>query len=243
MKTDILIVNLNCLKHTEKLTRMVHNQTEKNYNLTIIDQNSTEKGTDLFLENCRKSNINAIKNKQNVPLNKLWNDFRQKSNCDILSFLNNDILIPKNFLQDNVRIFSQNNNVGIVIHATNNLNYNINLENTIFVTLTEKVRQGWDFSIRRECFTQIPNSLDFYCGDDFLFENVYRCDKNVAVCLSSPIIHLLSQTRKNNKIIINRNPVKDIINYKLLGYKHYLDIPKYSKLEPPRNLYEWCDVA
>ncbi len=222
---------------------MVNNQIEKNYNLTIVDQNSKENGTNIFLENCRKSNINIIKNKENVPLNKIWNEFRAKSNCDILSFLNNDILIPKNFLQDNTRIFSQNDDIGIVVHVTNNLDYNVNLEKTVFETLTKRIRQGWDFSIRKECFVQIPNSLDFYCGDDFLFENVYDHNKKVAICLSSPIIHLLSQTRKNNKIITNRNPIKDIINYKLLGYKHYLNIPRYSKLEPPRSFYDWCDVA
>jgi hypothetical protein len=222
---------------------MVQGQTEKNYNLTIVDQNSSEKGTDLFLENCKNENIAVVKNNSNVPLNRLWNNFRKQSSCDILTFLNNDILIPTNFLSDNKNVFASDDDIGIVIHVTNNPDYNLDLEKTRSIVLSEKVRQGWDFSIMRKYFVEIPSSLDFYCGDDFLFENIYKQNKTVAICLSSPIIHLLSQTRKNNKIILNRNPIKDVLNYKLLGYKHYLDIPKYSKLEPPRNLYAWCHVA
>ena len=57
----------------------------------------------------------------------------------------------------------------------------------------------------------------------------------VAMATSSPVIHLLSQTRKSplNKVIPNRNPMKDVANYKALGYNHYLNIlHKYSKIEP-----------
>jgi hypothetical protein len=55
------------------------------------------------------------------------------------------------------------------------------------------------------------------------------------MALSSPIIHLLGQTRQSplNPVIINRNPVKDITSYKELGYKHYLNVlDKYTKIEP-----------
>ena len=240
MKTDVLIVNLNCLDHTKKLVKMVEQQTDKNYKLTIIDQNSSEKGTMEFLNECSNKNISIIKNNKNIPLNRLWNEFRINSSCEILSLLNNDILIPKNFISDNIKIFETHENVGVVIHVTNNLNFQLNLEKTDYIILKEKVRQGWDFSIRKKDFVKIPDLLDFYCGDDFLFENIYNNGKEVALCLSSPIIHLLSQTRKNNKIIINRNPIKDILNYKLLGYKHYLDIPSLCNIDPPRNLYVWC---
>ena len=150
--------------------------------------------------------------------------------------MNNDIRIPSNFIYDTVNIFQINPEVDCVIHPTNHPEHATATINALqYSLLTERTRQGWDFSVRNSSWVEIPKELEFYCGDDFIFENIYLRGNLVAMALGSPIIHLLSQTRKSplNKVIPNRNPVKDVETYKKLGFKHYLNIlDKYSKIEP-----------
>jgi len=229
-----LIVNLNCLQHTKNLIQNLENQNLEDFEIFVADQNSTEEGTEEFLENIQQKHI-VIRHGYNKPLNHIWNWFIKVARHDYCAFLNNDIIIPKNFLKDTVEIFEKEPDVSCVIHPTNHPSWNTAKSTLEYTILDEKIRQGWDFSFRKKDWVHIPDVLEFYCGDDFIFENLYRKNKKVAMALSSPIIHLLSQTRKSslNKVIPNRNPTKDIENYKKLGFDHYLDIPhKYSKIEP-----------
>lgn len=232
-----LIVNLNCLNHVKNLINDLKKQTFKDFEIIMVDQNSIESGTKEYLESLKNNNnIKIIYNDYNKPLNKIWNEVIKASETDYVAFLNNDIRIPSNFLHDTVDIFNKERDVSIVIHPTNHPSYRkAKKSSTEYVILNECSRQGWDFSFRKRDWVDIPDCLDFYCGDDFIFENVYMRNKKVAMAISSPIIHLLSQTRKNvlNKVIPNRNPNRDVENYKKLGYKHYLNLDdKFSKLEP-----------
>lgn len=230
-----LIVNLNCLYHTTNLIKDLERQKLKNFDLVVVDQNSTEIGTDIFLNSLEFSGYTVIKHNYNKPLNKIWNEFVHDSKNPYCAFLNNDIRIPYNFLYDVCSIFDKELDVSCVIHPTNHGGWRTATNTLSYDVLDERTRQGWDFSFRKSEWVNIPECLDFYCGDDFIFENIYKNNKKVAVATSSPIIHLLSQTRKSplNKVIPNRNPNKDVLEYKQLGYKHYLNmLDKYSKLEP-----------
>jgi glycosyltransferase involved in cell wall biosynthesis len=232
-----LIVNYNCLKYTKALIDDLLKQSYTDYDVLLIDQNSVEDGTDQFLNSyINHDNFTVIKNNFNRPLNHIWNDFVRDAKGEYCAFLNNDITIPPNFLSDNFEIFSKESDVSCVIHPTNHPQWNIYTPNKLsYKVLDKRTRQGWDFTFRKSDWITIPEVLDFYCGDDFIFENVYLRNKRVAVALSSPIIHWLSQTRKSplNKVIPNRNPIKDVENYKKLGFKHYLDLlPEYSKIDP-----------
>lgn len=229
-----LIVNYNCLIHTKNLISDLESQIFDKFELILVDQNSHETGTTEFLDAIETKYI-VVRNSFNKPLNHIWNWFITIAKYDLCSFLNNDIRIPKNFLSDTIEIFNKESDVACVIHPTNHPNWQIARKKLNYEILNERVRQGWDFSYRRNFWTPIPEILDFYCGDDFIFENIYLNNKKVAIALSSPIIHLLSQTRKSplNVVIPNRNPIKDVQNYINLGFKHDLNlIDKYSKITP-----------
>jgi glycosyltransferase involved in cell wall biosynthesis len=232
-----LIVNYNCLQHTKNLVNDLKNQNIDSFELFIVDQNSIEEGTDTFLD-AMKNNYTVIKNLYNRPLNHIWNDFVSTAAYPYCAFLNNDIRIPRNFLKDTVEIFEMEPDVSCVIHPTNHPDWDTAKSELSYDILEEKIRQGWDFSFRKSTWVDVPSVLDFYCGDDFIFENLYLQNNKVAVAKSSPIIHLVSQTRKSalNGIIPNRKPMQDIKNYKALGFNHYLEIPhKYSKIDPEIN--------
>lgn len=228
---DVLIVNLNCLNYTKNVISDLKRQVYTDFNLTIMDQNSVESGTKEYLNSLNKtieSDFNIIHNTYNVPLNAIWNSFVEKSKAPIICLLNNDIRIPSNFLYDIVRIFKENPGVGAVMHPTNHPNYCTMLPELKFEILPHgKYRQGWDICIRKEVWTPIPECLKLYCGDDYIFEHMYRMGYSAAIAVSSPMIHYLGRTRKStfNKILPERNPTQDIANYRDMGYTHYMVPP------------------
>lgn len=232
-----LIVNFNCLEYTKALLFDIQEQTYKDFELVVVDQNSIEQGTSDFLNKCKDLlNVTVIKNDHNKPLNHIWNDFVADAKGDYCAFLNNDITIPPNFLSDTVEIMDKHFEISCVIHPTNHPNWSVYTSNKLsYVILDKQTRQGWDFTFRKNDWVHIPDILEFYCGDDFVFENIYIRGKKVAMATSSPIIHWLSQTRLSplNKVIPNRKPMVDVENYKKLGFPHHLDlIPEYSNINP-----------
>lgn len=227
---DVIVVNLNCLEHTKNLISDLARQSYTRFNLTILDQNSIETGTVEWLEEMLQSELkpNVIRHNTNVPLNLLWNLYVTTSEADAVCLLNNDIRIPANFLQDVSNILEVEPNVGAVMHPTNHPDYAVAMPVTEYDILDRgEYRQGWDICIRPSAWTMIPDSLTFYCGDDFVFQNMYDKGFDAAMVVSSPIIHYLGQTRKSklNGVIPGRDPDKDITNYKAMGYTHHMGTP------------------
>ena len=227
---DILVLNLNCLDHTKNIIKDLYNQTYKKFDLTLIDQGSIESGTKEYLEELRElySNIKIIENNKNAFVNRTWNNFVEKSEKEFFCILNNDIRIPKTFLKSAIDIFSKERGVGAILHPTNHPDYDQAYNKLFYKILPKgKYRQGWDICMRKKAWTPIPEMLKIYCGDDFVFENMYAKGYDCAIDFSSPIIHFVGQTRKSryNLHMPERNPKKDIENYRALGYKHHMIPP------------------
>lgn len=230
---DVLVVNLNCLWHTKNLVVDLYRQTGAEFRLTIVDQGSKEQGTKEYLDLLEASDITVVRNGKNIPLNWIWNQFVRQSDCKTICLLNNDIRIPSNFLSDINKILARDPKIGAVMHATNHPKYARTLPQPEYVTFDHGFRQGWDICVRKECWKEIPKELKLYCGDDFLFENIYRMGYKVALATSSPIVHHLNQTRKNNRNISNRRPLHDDKRYVALGYELRLVFPEdYTCVRP-----------
>ena len=91
--------------------------------------------------------------------------------------------------------------------------------------------QGWDFSIRRDVFTLIPEQLKTYCGDDFLFHNLYKKGFDLAYITSSPMIHFEGQSKR----FMKTSGIEDIYIYRSLGFPHNLNInDDFSKIKPSK---------
>lgn len=234
MKLGVIIINRNHIKYTLDLIAQLSVQNCQDFELTIVDNGSTEPGTRESLDRLSFSFLKKIEyTGQNRPLNHLWNDFALKNNYELCCFLNNDLIIPKNFIKDTLEVFEREPRVGCVAHSTNHPNYQFctQLEYRIFHS---KYRQGWDFTMRRSAYSQIPKNLHFFCGDDYLYDMLYRKGWNFAIITSSPIIHLQGITPRIPGIS-NR----DISEYKKMGFSHgKLDIcfdlcnfkPTFSKI-------------
>ncbi len=192
----ILVVNINNLAYTKGLINCLLIQTRP-YCLTIVDQNSIEEGTKYYLSftYLKYLHMKVIFNKKNIPLSRLWNQHYLNSESDLICFLNNDVIIPSNFVKDTVDIFNKEPSVGCVIHATNHPLYQ-ETSNLKYEILTSPVTQGWDFTIRKSAYHLIPEEIKFFGGDDFLFNKLYEDGWKVAIALSSPIIHFKAKSRR-----------------------------------------------
>lgn len=238
-KIAISIVNYNCLEHTKNLINDLDRQSYSNYVVYFYDQGSREPGTKDFLTQLSyRKNYRIFQNGKNKPLNHIWNDFANdaKAEFDILTFLNNDIRVPFNYLEDTVNIL-KDRRIGIAIHATNNKDFKMASTPTRYIFDTTHIKQGWEFSLHASEWKDIPEILKFYCGDDFIFHQMHKSKRYIGIAKSSPVIHKLSQTREamGSDFIddIKKQALLDIDNYKKLGFPHsWNNISKFSKLSP-----------
>ena len=232
MKLRVLVINLNNQDYTKNCINLLLNQKFNDFKITLFDQNSNEIGTEEMLNYFTDKGVDVIKNKTNDPVNSVWNWFYKNHSDNILCFLNNDVLIYDNFISDIIHVFENELNVGITVHSTNHSDYTTKKETTEYkIVEPKKYMQGWDFSIRRELFTTIPEELKTYCGDDFLFHKLYEKGFDVAYITSSPMIHFEGQS----KPFMIHGGVVDIYTYLKMGLPHYLKInTEFSNIKPTK---------
>jgi len=192
MDISVLVVNLNNLEFTKDCVNDLMSQ-DCDFNLTIIDQNSSEEGTKEYFESLPE-NIEFIKNERNVPLNHLWNWFVIKSDTPYICLLNNDVRIAPNFLSSAIQVFQTEPTVGFVNHVSNNKDYQEWSNELEYKLIETPYRQGWDPIFRKECYNQIPNELSFFYGDDYVYSKLYSSDMKGAYILNSPMIHFERST-------------------------------------------------
>lgn len=65
--------------------------------------------------------------------------------------------------------------------------------------LPDNYVQGFDFTMRKEVYTEIPEDLKFFGGDDWLFTKMYEKGYHTACAVSSPVIHYNASSRKYYK--------------------------------------------
>lgn len=222
MKLSVLVVNINNLQYTRNCIFDLESQDYQDFELIVVDQGSTENGTEEYLNFLELKGVKIIRNGFNKPLNWIWNEFYRNSNSDYLCCLNNDVKLSPNFVSDTIKILDKESEVGIVIHTTNSSKYNKILNTLEYVYLDWRIKQGWDFTIRKSAYVEIPEILKFYWGDDWIFHNAYERGFNVAICLSSPIVHYGEKSSGYSPV----NFIQEQDNFHSLGLKRYL--PHYN---------------
>jgi len=218
---NILVVNLNNIAYTNDCINDLLNQNYSSFKITLVDQNSSELGTKEYLDMLvsKFKQIDVVRNEVNTPLNHVWNWFYEKYDDEILCFLNNDVRISNNFVKDTIELFQKENNVGIAVHSTNHPNFSEEIPELRYEVMLNNIHmQGWDYAIRRDLFKPIPHALRTYCGDDFIFQNVYDSGYKMAYILSSPIIHYEGKSKE----YLKENGMLDIHKFVDMGFKHHL---------------------
>ena len=203
-KITVLLVNLNNILHTKQCLDDLISQ-DILFNLTLVDQNSSEPGTKELFDSFFTRHINGDFNGKvnfleiqntgyNKPLNHIWNNFVNNTSTEFLCLLNNDVRISPNFLSSALSILEKEPTVGIVNHTTNDSRYSNWDDQLDYQIMDSPYRQGWDPIFRKSCYNQIPEELNFFYGDDYIYSKLYSSGYKGAYVLNSPIIHFERST-------------------------------------------------
>lgn len=191
-KITVLVVNHNQPEMTNKVIDDLLNQSFIP-EIVVLNNGCTPDGR---IKHRETDNPTVFTNKKNVNLNTVWNSFELFTKNEYLCFLNNDVRIPRNFIKDTIEVLDKEQNVGIAIHATNNMNYIKPTDLDYTVLQNQPACQGWDFTIRKSIYPTISKNLRIFGGDDYVFAKVVKDGWKIAFITSSPILHLKEQTRK-----------------------------------------------
>ena len=233
MNISVLVVNLNNLQFTKDCVSDLMSQ-DCEFNLTIIDQNSSEEGTKEYFSTL-PSNIEFIQNESNTPLNHLWNWFVIKSNTPYICLLNNDVRIASNFLSSAIQVFEKEQNVGFINHVSNNKDYQEWSNELKYKVIELPYRQGWDLIFRKECYNQIPNELSFFYGDDYIYSKLYSSGMKGAYILNSPMIHFERSTTVEKGGQRDASPDGLFFSQLDLEFKNMSFVEELSRWKPEFN--------
>ena len=239
-RISVLIVNLNNLEFTKECVLDLLNQ-DIIFNLRIVDQNSSEGGTKEYLDNLFKNHLageffgtlnylEIINTGFNKPLNLLWNEFVDSLQTPFGCILNNDVRISPNFLSSSLQVLKCEERVGFVSHVTNNREYQTWSEKLNYLIMESPYRQGWDFTFRKEDYHRIPDQLQFFYGDDYIFSKLYSKGKKGAYLFNSPMLHFERSTTIEKGGIRDCSPDGE--------YFHSLDL-EHKNLSFNETLSKW----
>ena len=229
-KVSVLVVNLNNLEYTKNCITDLKNQ-DCDFDLTIVDQNSSEEGTKEYFSTL-SSDIEFIQNSSNVNLNQIWNNFVSKSNTPYICLLNNDVRIAPNFLSSAIEVLEKEPNVGFVNHVSNNSDYQEWSNELNYKIIETPYRQGWDPIFRKECYNQIPDQLSFFYGDDYIYSKLYSSKMKGAYVLNSPMIHFERGTTVEKGGLRDASPDGSFFSQLDLEFKNMSFVEDLSKWKP-----------
>ena len=111
MKTAIVIINYNGLNLIKKFMPSIITNSS-NYNIYVIDNNSTDDSVNYIKNNF--SNINIINNSSNLGYAGGYNEGIKKIDEDLLIFLNNDAtFLDEKSLSNLVKVFKENSEIKV----------------------------------------------------------------------------------------------------------------------------------
>lgn len=245
-KTGVVVINLNTLEYTRKCIEDLLKQNVS-FDLTLVDQASQEAGIREFFESVRSSWNNRGKltikyNTINEPLNEVWNKFAKESDNEYLCYLNSDVRIPANFIKDSESVFATEPNASITVHSSNHPHWLANATYELHYNIPEnqKIKQGWDFTIRRCDWKMIPNIFQIFYGDDYIFYHTLLENKKIVYILSSPIIHFQGMSQRSHESgfkVISKprqdNFQDDTKAWNSTGWPHnHHSIPEFTRIKP-----------
>ena len=171
MKVSIIIPVYNEQDFIKKSIESIINQTTKPHKVIYVNDSSTDKSRSIIEEFSEKYKwidlVDHESKKQHVPGSKVVDAFNfglknLNINYDIICKFDADIILPNNYLESLINIFSKNNNVGI---AGGNL-YIFKRGKWLYEKIAAKSHvRGPIKAYRYKCFKEI-NGLKSSIGSD-----------------------------------------------------------------------------
>ena len=210
---QIFVCNIDNLKYTKDCIYDLMNQIDFDFDLTVVDNGSVEPGTKEYMAALIANGVKVVEHQTQQPLNHLWNWFHQTCGGKYICLLNNDTRLARNYTKTIKEVFEKEPDVDCVVHVSNNPRFATASSRLKYEVMKKKIRQGWDFTMRREAFVPIPTELNTFCGDDWLYANIYKKHRDAAIILSSPIVHYMGMSGKSTNRAIFDTDVNNFNKY------------------------------
>ncbi|MBI4962515.1 MAG: glycosyltransferase [Desulfomonile tiedjei] len=156
------------------LTTVRSNSVHPQEVLVVDNGVSTGNGVQDICEGFSDLNVRYLPQQTNRGVNASWNLAMSEAQCHILSILNDDLILPNNFFSLVLKTFQTYPDAGFVVPNTVNYPQQVKSHNSDPVVVTQLVREGWAFTIRRAGVEAIPTSLQVFFGDDWVFEQIRK---------------------------------------------------------------------
>lgn len=118
--------------------------------------------------------IRYLPQTQNLGVNASWNLGLSLARNELVSILNDDLILNDKFFEMILQTFQSFPNAGLVVPQTimnpRHVHPAGTNERPIVAMLPQ--REGWAFTTRKSLAEPIPESLFTFCGDDWLFKTV-----------------------------------------------------------------------
>ena len=112
LSVSIIILNWNGYPLLQTCLPLLFNQTYDNYEVTIVDNGSTDESVAFVTEQFPQ--VRLIQNKENLGFSRGINVGLREVNTDVVVLLNNDVLVQPDWLTELIRPLMQADNIGIV---------------------------------------------------------------------------------------------------------------------------------
>ena len=240
-KISVLMSCYNHDKFVGEAIDSVLNQSFKDFELLIIDDNSTDKTFDI-VNSFKDPRIKAFRNEKNFGMVFNTNSLIEKSNGEYIAIINSDDSWLPEKLQKQLDFLENNENYGACFTIANMINENnkiiTNKKKNPFL-MANKSRYEWlnywfykgncvcypSSLIRKSCFEKVGLfNPAFICLLDF--------DMWIRICLAGYEIHILPEKLTNFRLMSNEA--------NLSGPNESTRI-RYS-LEAPRVLYNYSKI-
>lgn len=110
---SIIILNWNGLKFIDKCIKSVIDQSYKNIEIILVDNNSTDGS---FEKVCSLFEIdNIVKNVENLGFAKGMNIGIEKATGDFIMTLNMDVFLMQNAIENAIETFRNHSNIGVIM--------------------------------------------------------------------------------------------------------------------------------
>jgi len=189
---------LNQSRYTKEILEYFERNTVKPDNIIVIDNASDDDTGNLLADFSNRLPIIVLRQEENIGVNASWNLGLNYSEADVVSVLNNDLILPPFFFEKIHEAFDRLPDCGYVIPITlQEEKYAREATNGRLEWKEQGMREGWAFTMRRIVFCRqgpIPSQVFTFFGDDYLYWMTRRCGFLGYKLTSVPIYHYLSKT-------------------------------------------------
>jgi glycosyltransferase involved in cell wall biosynthesis len=111
---SVLIPVYNMELYIEEAIKSVLGQSFTDYELILVDNNSSDKSLDIISKYEHYSNVKIIKNEQNVGMTKNWNTCLYHATGKYIKFLNADDIFERDLLKEFVTVMENDLKISLV---------------------------------------------------------------------------------------------------------------------------------